>query len=149
MLGVRLSLERSHLLASDLVDGIMGESLHVKAIEDYGSLRCVRLNGFDVALGHVQRDELELGGALRTELLEEGAERLGAAPALRPDDPSECVIDHDGDVLLSLSIRELVDTDGGETVEQIRWPHASSDPRDDGPHGAPRDSHQLRYGGLI
>jgi len=72
------SSEIAHLLAAYLVERVVSEALHVKAIEDQASSRRGFRDGGDVRVRQVERDGLEFRRSFASELGEELGERLGA-----------------------------------------------------------------------
>ena len=70
----RESLECPGLVAPDLMHGLVGELDDVEGIERDLGLRSARANLGDVGRAHVHGDDLQLGGALGAELIEELAD---------------------------------------------------------------------------
>jgi hypothetical protein len=59
------------------------------------------------------------------------------------------MVDHDGQVPLTLAVADLVDPDPPEFIEQIDLAHGlGGDPCDDRADRSPRDTHQLSDRGL-
>jgi hypothetical protein len=90
-----------------------------------------------------------LATRVAAQLLEEGLQRGGVLAGLRPDDALRAVIDDDGDVLVVPAVRELVDADVREPVEQVGALVALDHALDDVADGGPGDAHQRADGGLV
>ena len=120
-----------------------GKALHVKAVED--ELRVGRGLGhrLDVRAGHVDGHGMELGDARVTELGEERLEHIGVLASARPDDLAAHMVDHDGDVLAVLAIRDFVHADVRQSIEQIEALVPLHDALDDVADGGPRNAHQV------
>ena len=139
------------LVAADLVESIVGETLDVESIEDELGLRRGIGDGLDVRARHVDGHRLELGAALGPQGLEEAPEGLGALALGGPDDLAALVVDDDGDVLMVPPVAQLVDPDEPQAVELVATllSMPADDPTDDAPDGHPGDPHQARDRGSI
>ena len=131
--------EGTHLLATDLIEGVGGEPLDMEAVEDDLSAWGSMSDGLDIGGGHIERDGLETARALGAELVEEALEGLGAFALGGPDHAPFDVIDDDGEVVVPLSVRELVDADEHEAVEPLGVQAALHDALDDGADAPPGD----------
>jgi len=132
----------------DLVDGILHDSLYMEAVEDEGCLGHARADGLDVGRGHVERGGLDAGSTFGTEVVEEVAESRGVLALMGPDNPLRAAVDDDGDVLMVTSIRELVDPDVLECVEQVLVASSGHRALDDVADGSPSNPHGCGYRGL-
>jgi len=57
-------------------------------------------------------------------------QQVSAAATSRPEDATEALLDNDGHVLVALPVRQLVDADIAQVVEDLTGPEAV----DDAPH---------------
>ena len=86
----------------------------------------------------------ELPGALGAQSVEEATNGGGVVPHLHPDQAPGLVIDDDREVLVVLSVADLVDSDPTKSCEQIHsLPSFLADNLDDVADRPPRDAHQL------
>ena len=99
--------------------------------------------------GHVGGDQFDLFAALLAQRVEERQHRLAVLAGCGPHQPAGVMVDHDGEVSLSLAVADLIDPDPPQPVEQIDLAHGlSGDPLEDRADRPPRDAHQLRDRGL-
>jgi len=146
--GVIFPVAPDHL-AAHLVHGVAGQPLDMEAVEDDLSVGCVLLEGFDVAAGHVDGDDFELGGGVRADLGEEAVECAGAVSLSSPDDPLLVVVDDDGDVAVPPAVAELVDADALEVSEPVGVELLGDDALDDVADGGPGDAEDRGDLGLV
>ncbi len=135
--------------APHLVERVLGEALDVEPVEHDLRLGRGLGHGLDVRGGHVDGHGFELGDAGRAELGEQGRERRGILALVSPHDPTRDVIDDDRDVLVVAAVRELVDPDVRQPVEQVARRAPCPDPLDEVADGRPGDPHQLAHGRLV
>ena len=90
----------------------------MEAVEDDLGAGGALPDRLEVAPGHIDRDRLQVADPGLCEGLEEPGESLGATPLGRPDDAPPVVIDDDGDVVMALSVTELVAADAAEAARR-------------------------------
>ena len=84
-----------------------------------------------------------LAAPLGAELVEECLECVGVLSRVSPDNVTTFVVDDHGDVLVVASVRQLVDADVREPVEQIWALPTCNNALDDRPDGVPRHAHHV------
>src|SRR5690606_21466076 len=111
--------ELASLGAANLIDGVVAELRNVEPVENVNRLAGTASHGADERLPHVADYELKFRGVLRTEPVEERAERLGGPIASNPEQSSATLVQliDQGEVLVPLLPRQLVDADCGDSVE--------------------------------
>src|SRR5213078_2346138 len=137
------------LVATNLVDGILREALHMKSVEDDLRLRRRFGDRLDVRRGHVDGDGFQLGSSLGAQLGEERLERVGVLALPGPHDAASRMVHDHGDILVMAAVRQLIDADHREPVEQVVVAMTSDYPLDDRSDGAPRDAHHRAHRGLV
>ena len=136
---------------ANLVESVVGEPLNVEAVEDDRGARNGLANRLDVRPRHVDGDGFDLPRTLLSKRRKEGFDRLRASSLRSPHDDSTLVV-HDGrDVLVVLSVADLVYADDPEVVEWIAHlgSLAADEAANDLPHGPPRDAHERRHSRLV
>ena len=95
------------LLPPHRVERVVGQAVHVKAVEAQPDLGRSLGDSLDVGRPQVERDGFEHRAPLGSKLLEEGAQRVGVLALVSPHDGAVLVIDHDGDVLVVPAVAQL------------------------------------------
>ena len=144
-----LPLVLAELGPAHLVEGVLGEALHVKTIEDDVGLRGVFPHRALVGGRHVDGDRLQRGNALGAQILEELAQRGGVLAGLRPHHVAGLVVDHHREVLVVLAVGDLVDTEVLKSRKPVGRTPALRHPLGDASHRSPRDAHHARDHRLV
>jgi hypothetical protein len=131
-------------LAADVVQRTGGEHHHVERVDTPDGLRGALSDRSADPTGHVRTDQLQCFAALFSELVEEREHRPAVAARCGPHQPATVMIDHDGQVPLSLAVADLIDPDPPQPVEEIDLtPSLGGDPFKDRPDRSPRDTLKL------
>ena len=86
---------------------------------------------------------------LVAELVEEPSQRRGVAAGGGPHQPAGVVVDHDGQVAMTLLITDLVHAETAQPGEAVgRGQRVVADPAHDRPDGPPGDAHQIPHRAL-
>ena len=94
--------------------------------------------------GHVAGHQFDLFAARFAERVEERLDGLAVTTGRGPHQPAGVVIDDDGQIALTLAMRDLVDPDPAQTVEKIGLALGfDADAFADRADRPPRDTHQL------
>ena len=126
-----------------------GPADHVKRVGTADRLGAARGDHVDDPAGGIGRDVGDLSTPIRSQRVEEPVQGRVVAAGRGPDQPAAVVVDHDRDVVVSALIGDLVDADTPQIGKPInRLISISPHPRDDRPHGAPGDPHQLTHRGF-
>ena len=97
-------------------------------------------------LGAIGRDVGQLGRPCGPQLVEEPPERLGVPSGSGPDQPAAVLVDHAGQVPVTLAVRDLIDTDPSDSTEKVTLTAVlGHDPPDQPRDEPPRRPHQLTH----
>jgi hypothetical protein len=143
------ALQGADLGTTDLIQRVLDQPLNVKAVEHDLRLRRPGGDGLDVCRGHVHGDALELGGPLGPQGVEEAPDCRDILALGHPDHTLLDVVDDHGQVLVMPPVRQLVDADVLQSIEQLRLTAASHHALNHGAHGPPGDPHRLGHRGLV
>jgi len=137
-----------HLLATNAIERVVREALHVKAVVDERRIRASCLDGRRERWREVHADGFERGSPFLAELVEESVERVGTLARSRPHDVSVLVDDH-CDVVVVPLVAQLVDRDVAKPVERIADAHSLGNATRDTTNRLPGDAHHATDGGLV
>lgn len=143
------ALRIAHLFAPHFVDGVAGEPLDLEAVEDDLRLRRAILQDGDVGLRHVDRRGRDPRAPVRTQLREEALQCVRTLAFAGPHDPPPRVVDHDRDVVVVPTKRDLVDANHVQVLQSLRIEPLLDDPRHDRADAPPVDAHQQPHRRLI
>lgn len=134
------------LPSADGVEGLGGPGDHLERVEcDHSPCRAA-LHGVVDPLGAVSADVRELRRTPLAERVEEHLDGGFVASFGRSYEPAGVVVGDDGDVALPLAVRQIVDSDPHEPVEQVRAASgAGYHSGHDGGFRPPGDPQQFRH----
>ena len=128
-----------------LVNRIRRKPFNVKPVEHHPRVRNPRPQRLLPARRQVRRHQLDPRTATRSQLLEEGPQRLRAAPPPRPHHPTLVMVNHDRQVAVTLPVAELIDADSSQLGEPSPVQPPRHNPFHDAAHGHPRYPQQAAH----
>ena len=129
-------------LAAHEVEGVARPLHHVKGVRAHDGLRTAPRHRARDPGCSVGADVSDCLGSLLAEQVEEGVQGRRVRPVDAVDQPASVVVDDHEQVAVVASIRDLVDADPRDTLEQFFVTETGHDPRDDLTNGAPRAAQQ-------
>ena len=136
-------------LSAHLVQRLHRPGDHMERIKaEHRLRRSLRHRRVD-PLGAISGNMRQLGRPRRTQRIEERQQRLGVSARRRPHQPAGVMIDHTGQISVTLPVRDLIDPDPPQPGQQVLLTALISDnPLHDAGDGPPCHPHQLTHHAL-